>query len=95
MVKEGKSILERAINGPWESLLPMTYLEAQFVQYERGGVIVKHPSVQDKWCVFENPQKELPKYRPDIDPVPVYMWVLACFDERRLREMSGQNDSWT
>ena len=93
MIKEGKSILERAINGPWESLLPMTYLEAQCVQYERGGIIVKHPSIEGKCCVFENPQKELPKYRPDIEGVPLYMWVLACFDENRLREMSGQNDS--
>ena len=69
-------------------LFPVNHMEAVLIQREFGGVIVRHPTA-DAWCVFGDPKKDLPNYRPDLTIYPLSIWIMVAFDEKRLIEMTA------
>ena len=67
----------------------LSHSQAKWLQSEWGGVVVQNPDDEMYWCWIEDPQNDLHIIRPDLAAIPVSVWMMVGFDERRLRELGG------
>ena len=81
--------------GPEMRVLPpldnLSYVQARTLQEEWGGLVIRNPRQREKWCWLMDPRQELSVLRPDLDYLPVSVWVMVGLDEKRLEILMGDD----
>jgi hypothetical protein len=77
----------------FEALPPLddlSYPQAKRLQEEWGGLVVRNPDTPTKcWCWVMDPKQELPILRPELATIPLSVWAMAGFDEKRMEVWVG------